>query len=126
MIGHLRTNGLMHPLLLALLAVLSLPVVAQAETMYIRNETPIPIVVQTGSVVRGVLRRDPPVTLKATEVTPGTMLPGNKLITIYDARNPNRILFQGIIPAAQQDHQYGIVTDGFRMKIEPRQPFPAR
>jgi hypothetical protein len=126
MIGFLRLIGPMRPLVVAMVAGLMTPVLANAETMYIRNECPFPVVVQTGSVVRGVLRRDPPVALKMGEVTPGTMLPGNKIITIYDAGAPNRVLFQGTIPASIQDHQYGIVTDGLRMMLQPRKPFPPR
>lgn len=126
MSGFPRFMSPMRLLVVAIIAGLMTPVLANAETMYIRNECPFPVVVQTGSVVRGVLRRDPPVALKMGDVTPGTMLPGNKIITVYDAGAPNRVLFQGTIPASVQDHQYGIVTDGFRMMLQPRKPFAPR
>ena len=127
MIGLLPTPGRLRSLLLAVLAVLLVPAISLAETLYVRNECPIPLVVQTGSVVRGVLRRDPPVTLKNGDITPGTMLPGNKIITIYDARNPNRILYRGTIPAAIQDQQYGITPNGLGgIMLEPRKPFTPR
>jgi hypothetical protein len=124
MIGHRLMHGQIRPLLLAILAVVLFPVLAHAETVYIRNECAVPIVIQAGSVVRGVLRRDPPCALKPGDITPAIMLPGNKLITIYDARTPNLILFQTIIPGAADDHSYGIAPDGPRgIKIERRKPF---
>jgi len=126
MIGHQFMHGQIRPLLLALLAVFLVPVLAQAETVLIRNDCAVPIVIQAGSVVRGVLRRDPPCALKPGDITPGIMLPGNKIITIYDARTPNRILFRGIIPAADDDHKYVVVTDGLRIKLDLRKSFTSR
>jgi hypothetical protein len=83
-------------------------------------------VIQAGSVVRGVLRRDPPCALRPGDITPPIMLPGNKIITIYDARTPNRILFQGVIPAAVEDHNYGVITDGIRIRLDMRKAFMPR
>jgi hypothetical protein len=86
------------------------------------------VVVQVGSVVRGVLRRDPPCVLQPGDVAPGTMLPGNKIIVIHDARAPNRILFQGTIPAAKEDGYFGVVPDAKipRVRVEPRLAYPLR
>jgi len=126
MIGQRLLHGQIRPLLLALLAVFLVPVLAQAETVLIRNDCGVPIVIQAGSVVRGVLRRDPPCALKPGDMTPGIMLPGNKIITIYDARTPNRILFRGVIPAADDDHNYVVISDGLRIKLDKRKSFAPR
>jgi hypothetical protein len=125
MLGRLPNFGLNHPLPAALLALCLLPALALAESVYVRNESPGVVVVQAASVVRGVLRRDPPYQLKAGEITPAIMLPGNKIITIYDARN--RVLHQSVIQATTNDQHYGIVPDmPPRVKIESRRPFPPR
>ncbi len=126
MIGPRLPHSQNRPVLPALLALVLLPATLFAETIYVRNEGQVAVVVQVGSVVRGVLRRDPPCVLKPGEVAPGTLLPGNKIITIHDARAPNRILFQGTIPAAKEDGYFGVVPDVKmpRMRIETRKAFP--
>ncbi len=56
-------------------------------------------------------------------MTPLILLPGNKIITIYDnPRNPTRILFQGTIPESTEDKAFNIVADTPppRVKIELR------
>lgn len=125
MIGRLPSLGLNCSLLAALLALCLLPALAAAESVYVRNECPSVVVVQAGSVVRGVLRRDPPYQLKSGEVTPAIVLPGNKIITVYDARN--RVLLHSVIPATTNDQHFGIVPDmPPRVKIETRRSFSPR
>jgi len=127
MIGRLRQLGQIRPPLLALLLLCLAPAFAGAETFYIRNDSNIPVVVQAGSVVRGVLRRVPPCQLKPGEVAPAIQLPGNKIITIYDARTPNRLLYQNAHPATTDDQYFGIVHDvPPQVKLEMRRPFPPR
>jgi hypothetical protein len=41
---------------------------------------------------------------------------GNKLVNVYDARFPNRMLFQGTLPASPTDGMYSI------KQPDPRQP----
>jgi hypothetical protein len=126
MIGHLPRLGQIRPLLLALVAVCLLPGLATAESIYVRNECPVVVIVQAASVVRGVLRRDPPSQLKPNDITPAITLPGNKIITVHDVRG--RVLHQSVVPSMNDDHHYGIIPDPLtgRVKIEPRRPFKPR
>lgn len=82
----------------------------RAETLVIRNETKAPLTLQAASVIKGVLRPQRPILLQ-----PGgfarIVLPGNKLICIYDARLPNRTLFQGTIEASPIDQGFAIQPD---------------
>ncbi len=84
---------------LALLAVLLVgccPLCARAETLTFRNECDAAVVVQLASVHRGVFCRDRPYLLRPGDATtPGIVLPGDKVITVYDAKVPNRVLYQG-------------------------------
>jgi hypothetical protein len=117
-----RSSGF-RPCLLAGLTVLVLaPGFALAETLHFRNETPIPVVVQGACVLRGALVRDRPYLLQPTDKSPAITLPGNKVITIYDAKVPSRVLFQGVIPAGTDDQIFNIQVDGARLKIEKQRP----
>src|SRR3954453_13083931 len=109
---------------LAVLVICCLPDKAPAETLVLRNECQAPVVVQAASVVHGVLRRDRPYLLNYRDATPGIMMPGNKLITVYDAKVPNRILFQGAVPAGRDDLLFGILPDRPppRVRLEMRPP----
>lgn len=83
-----------------------------AQTLVFRNDGNIPVVVQVTSVYRGVYRRDRPHLLRPSDTTaPGILLPGDKLVTITDARLPTHILFQGALPASAFDHYFRIVAD---------------
>jgi hypothetical protein len=124
MISHRGSAGWWCLRLLAVLIVCSVPALANAESLYFRNECKYPVVVQGVSIVRGVLRRDRPYMLKPGDSTPGIMLPGDKIITVYDAKVPNRVLFQGAISAGAKDQYFGIVPDKMppRVRMERRQP----
>ncbi len=104
-----RLCGLLsrRTVLLAVLLPLLLPAQALAETIEIVNNTKATLVVQCAAVVRGVVRRGAPTTLGPGEKTTVTSL-GNKLVNVYDARFPNRMLYQGTIPASPTDSSYSI------------------
>jgi hypothetical protein len=107
--------------ILALLAGL-LPGTASAEVLLLRNETQAPVVVQAAAVVGGVLQRGRPMLVLPGDVTPPIVVAGNKIITIYDAKMPNRVVGQGVVPAGPTDQLFGIVLDGpTRVRIQPRQ-----
>jgi hypothetical protein len=128
MIGLLHSLGLTRPSLTALLIVCLAPAAASAQHLRFRNETSGVIIIQTSSVVGGVVRQGPRYQLNPNDVTPAVLLPGNRIIAIYDnPRNPNRLLFQGTIPAGTEDLGFGIVADAPapRVKIEPRR-LPAK
>lgn len=103
--------------LLALLAAVAVPTAIHAETIVIENTTAVPIVVQASSIVKGQVNRGAPAMLKPGDSTPGIQLPGNKVITIYDAKTPNKVLFQGVVPAGNNDLNLGILIDPKTGKI---------
>jgi hypothetical protein len=102
----------------ALLALL--PASLRAETLTFRNDTNAPVVIQGSYVVRGTVRRDTP-----QLVQPGAsariILPGNKLITVYDARLPSRTLFQDTIQAGTNDQSFSLKEDTAPGKVKMEQ-----
>jgi hypothetical protein len=104
---------------------LLVPAALRAETLVIRNDTGMPVVVQGAYVDRGIVRRDRP-----TLLAPGGMcnivLPGNKLITVYDAKGI-RTLHQGTIVGNRFDQYYSVKPDNaFPGKVrleQAAQPF---
>jgi hypothetical protein len=96
------------------------PASLQAETLTFRNDTNTPVVVQGSYVVRGMVRRDAP-----QLVQPGAsariVLPGNKLITVYDAKLPSRTLFQDTIQAGNADQSYSLKEDNAPGKVKMEQ-----
>ena len=105
------------------LIVCSLPAVARAEKITITNTLPnTQIVVHIVAVHKGVVTREQPSKLKPTDTTT-TSLPGNKIVTIYDANMPGKALFQLPIPAGTEDLPFDIVIQGkgpnAKIKIEP-------
>lgn len=110
------------PGLLAMLVVSALAGASPAETIVFRNETETTVVVQVACLVQGRLFRERPLLLRPGEVSPPIRLPGDKLISIYDARMPNVAVFQGAIPAIPRDQRYVIVPAAPppRLKIASR------
>jgi hypothetical protein len=84
---------------------------ACAENIVVKNRAPVPVVVQGTTVVRGMLVRDRAHLVQSMDVTPAIVLPGNKVITIYDARNANRILVQVPIAGGNDDVSLEVVPD---------------
>jgi hypothetical protein len=107
-----------------LLALLLLPGLASAASITIHNDDPAagPVVVQAVTVIRGTLVRDRPYLLGRGDQSPGITLPGNKIVTIYDARVANRVLFQGVVPASTDDLHFSIAPDTLppKLKLVPR------
>ena len=97
--------------LLALLMAGLIPAAAHGEALVFRNETNGPIIVQAACVVRGVLHRGRPLLLRPGDATPGIVMPGNKIITVYDGTNPNHVVYQGAIPAGPVDQLFGVGLD---------------
>jgi hypothetical protein len=100
------------------------PGLARAQSLQIRNDTPLAVVVQGACVVGGRVVRDRPYLLNSADKTPAIALPADKdkVITISEARVPNRILFQGVIPAGMDDGVFNIYVDGTRLKLEKQRP----
>lgn len=108
----------------AVFALLLLPRLASAGSITIYNDDPRagPVVVQSVTIIRGTLVRDRPYLLGRGDATPAVTLPGNKIVTIYDARVANRVLFQGVVPDTTDDLHFGIAPDRLppKLKLVPR------
>ncbi len=94
-----------------MLVLSAIPAGAQAEALQFRNDTKSPIIVQAACVVRGVLRRDRPYLLKPGDSTPGIVLPGNKVVTVYDGLHPNKVVFKGAVAGGATDQAFTIDPD---------------
>lgn len=110
---HLRAGGAVA---LVFMALALLPAAARAEALGFRNDTTAPIIVQGASMVQGGVQRDRPHLLQKNEAC-RIVLPGNKLITIYNAKMPNQVLFQTTIPAAAEDQFFSVCLDPIQKKV---------
>jgi hypothetical protein len=111
MISHCCGLGRFRPHLLDVLILCLLPGASSAESLYFQNKCDAPVVLQATSVFRGAVWRGRPCLLKPGDTTPAIAMRGNKLITVLDPKVPNRILFQGAIPAGMIDLYFNIVPD---------------
>jgi hypothetical protein len=93
-----RQCGTLRKACLGLLALAVLgvfPAAASADGLGFRNDLKIPIIVQGESVVDNVLRRGQPLLIYPGKVAWDTNLKqGDRWISIYDARLPNRVLLR--------------------------------
>ncbi len=96
------------PGLLAVLIVCLLARPARAQSVVFRNECGTPVVVQTATVVKGVLVRDSPCLLRHMEATPKISLTVTRIITVHDAKT-NRLLYRDVIRPSLMDAAYGII-----------------
>jgi len=109
MIGNLNPLARFAPRLLGVLVVCLLPASVDAQTVVFRNECRASVVVQTATVVNGVLVHDSPCLLRSMEATPRIPLKVNKIVTVWDAKS-NRILYRSVLRATPVSLAYGIVV----------------
>src|SRR5690242_3006908 len=88
-----------------LLLAVSTPLAA-AQTLTFRNQCSASVVVQVASLHRGVFCRDRPYLLQPGETTRPIALLGDKFITVFDAKVPNRALYQGTLPTSALNRQF--------------------
>lgn len=103
----------------ALLALMLIPIDVRAENIILRNDTSMALVVDTCGVFAGRITRARTCLLSPRASTPPIALPGNKVITLYDARFPTRVLFRDTIPASTQNQTFSIQPDSPRLKLMP-------
>jgi hypothetical protein len=96
---------------LVLLAAALAPAEGRAQAIVMRNDTPMAVVVNMSSVYQGKLFRVRPQLLSPKAASTPLSLPGNKVVTIFDARFPTRSLFQGTIPASPSNLAFSIQPD---------------
>ena len=127
MIRHLRGLGTLTWSLAAFLVLTVLPAASHAETLAFRNDTGAPIIVQAACVVQGGVQRDRPHLLQPNEAC-RIGLSGNKLITVYNPKMPNQVLFQTTIPAGNDDLYFSLRYDQAQGKVvlERVKPPPPR
>ncbi len=112
-------------ILIALLLPFLLPAKGFAETLLFKNDTKETLVVQVATVIRGAVRRGPPTTLLPGDKMRVNVL-GNKLVHVYNARFPNRVLFQGTLTASTEDAAYSINQPDLHLaKVEVERVRPA-
>jgi hypothetical protein len=126
MIRRLHNLGSLRRLVLTVLALGLLPASAAAENIQIKNEAGGPIIVVASCVVRGQKVSVGPFKLDPNDATPNICLPGNKVIQVYDAKAPNRLIYQGAVPGGPNDGTWAIMPDPQRpgFKLDPRKPAP--
>jgi hypothetical protein len=110
MIRKLDRLARLLPGLLAVPIVCLLPTLVQAETVIFRNECRSSIVVQTSTVVKGMVQRDQPNLLRPGEYSPKINFESDKIVTVYDART-NRVLFRDVLKYTKMDLGYSIQPD---------------
>src|ERR1700682_1747224 len=99
-----RCSGSIGRFVFGLAALVLLPGGLLAETVNVLNDTKAAVVVQVAYVVNGKVVRDKPIPLKAGAAVPLNTLAGTtKLITVYDASRPDRVLHQSTLPASKTD-----------------------
>jgi hypothetical protein len=131
MISHRSNPGRFRRLLLAGLIVLCLPAAAAAGDITVKNDLNVPVVVQGACVVKGMLQRDKPHVVKPGDSSPAISLPGDKVIFIYDAQNPNIVLGQVPVKDPPKDVTMAIVPipkpkrNGPKVTLELVKPPPS-
>jgi hypothetical protein len=109
--------GRLSPRLLAVLLVCLAPTLLRAETVMFRNECKGAVIVQTMTLVKGVLRRDQPSLLRYGECTPKLKLDADMVITIYDGKT-NRMLFRSSLKASTKPLYYSIIWNQRLMQVQ--------
>ncbi|MFN4261727.1 MAG: hypothetical protein ACK4RK_20800 [Gemmataceae bacterium] len=101
-----------YPLLATMLAatvvVVVVPAPASAASLGFRNESTIPVYVQGEITVNGIPQRSRPYLLQPGQFIAEATVPGTKIITVYDARQPARVLFRGPVVCGLTDVFFSI------------------
>ncbi len=106
---------------LALAVLAALPALANAAEMGFKNDLAIPIIVQGQSVVNKVLRRGQPLLINPTKLAWDTnIMPGQRIIIIYDANRTNRILGRFVIPCDGRDFLFSVQLVPVPPGVPPR------
>ena len=114
-----------RPLKNACLALLALAVFGaapegvRAAGIGFRNDLAIPIIVQGESKVKGNLRRGSPLLIHPGKTVWDTNVPeGDRRVIIYEANQPNRVLFRDILRVEMADQAFRVVP----VRVPPGAP----
>ena len=92
-----------------------------------RNELPVPVFIQGATLVDGVLRRDRPRLLYPGEVAWDSVnSTGDKILTIYIARQPIQVLYQDTVPSSTDDQFFSIQLEPPPSVAKGQKPVPAK
>jgi hypothetical protein len=97
----------------------------EAAGMGFRNDLKTPVVIQGANIVNGMLRRSKPLVLLPGKTGWDTNLPpGNRIVTVYDYFQPNRILFQGTVAFQGNDMFFAVQAVGTppQLRLMPMDP----
>ena len=110
---------------LTLFVALAIPTACRAEYVVFRNDCKVSVVVQSASVVRGVLKRDQTL-VKPGDYTGKISLDSDKIITICDGRT-GKILFRDPLRAAGKPLAFAILAVPNMAKVRVEKcPLPAK
>jgi hypothetical protein len=127
----MERRGKIGQLCLAVGLLALLPTNADAAWLGFKNQLSGPVIIQNAVIVNNVVRRGKPALLQ-----PGASgwdaipQPGSVMVTIYDANQPSRILFQGTVMSVK-DLFFAVETDSTipagaklmpRAKLTPTMP----
>lgn len=105
--------------LLALIALVAVPVAADAAGICFQNDTNAAILVQGETVVNGMLRRGQPLLIQPRKMAWDANVPnGRRWVTIYDANQPTRVLGRFQIACEGNDKAFSI----FAVPVPPSAP----
>lgn len=100
------------------------PASAQASWLGFRNDTGVPLLVQSATVVNNQLRPGRAHLLYPREVSWESIpLPGKRILIVREARRPNRVLFQDAVLIAGKDLFFSIQA---APPLPPTNTSPAR
>ena len=74
--------------------------------------TELSVIVQAAISVRGMTKPGRPYLLNPGDSTPPIVGPGDKLITVYDGKNPNVVIFRDTVMGSPGDKAFNVAPDG--------------
>lgn len=82
----------------------------RAPSIAFRNDLKMAVIVQGATDVKGMQRRGQALVVQPTQISYDTNLPpGDRIITIYDANQPSKVLYRDRVPVRNADLQFVIV-----------------
>ncbi len=114
-------DALIYPTILSLMTLFwayQVPI-TQPASLFFKNETPIPILIQVKSISNGKVIRDRPYVIKPGENSPPIQIPGTKSLSISDSKSL-RPLAQFPLPQNNEELLIAIVGSEKSVNLELR------
>jgi len=98
--------------LLAVAVVGAAPATGRAAALGFRNDSDRALVIQASTIINNTVRRSRPELVRpGKEILDTAVPPGNRIINIYDPKQPNWPLFRGTLLIGPKDQFYSIQMD---------------